>query len=78
MNCPLLTGDILVKFFCRSKSVPKPHQHCAFYFAFNTDYLDETQVPVLRLDRTQLDNANEIQLHTIYRERFAVELIFET
>lgn len=77
INCPDLTNDILVRFFCKSRSVPKPHQHCAFYFWFNTDYLDETQTSILRFDRSQLDNAHEPNLHTIYRERFAVELIFK-
>lgn len=77
INCPPLTGDITIKFFCRSKSIPKPHQHCAFYFSFNVDYLDETQTSSLRFDRTQLDNPHEPQLHTIYRERFGIELIFK-
>ena len=77
INCPPLVGDILVRFFCRSRSVPKPHQHCAFYFSFNTDFLNDSQTSVYRFDRSQLDNPHEPALHGVYRERFAVELIFK-
>ena len=74
INCPTLTGDIRLKFDCKTRSVPKAYEDCAFYFWFNTSFIENNK---LRLDRTQLDNPHKAKTWKIYRESFAIQLNFE-
>ena len=74
INCPTLSGDVRLKFNCKTKSVPRAYEDCAFYFWFNTSFIEDRQ---LRLDRTELDNPHKPKTWSVYRENFAIELIFE-
>lgn len=75
MNCPTLIGDIRIKFNCKNKSVPKAYEECAFYFWFNTSFVD-MKAKKLSINRNMLDNPHKQKTWKLYREKFAVELTF--
>ena len=76
-NCPPLVGNVRLKFNSKSRSVPKAYEHCAFYFWFNTSFIEEGQKS-LKLNREELDNPHKQKTWKIYREKFSVELFFES
>lgn len=77
INCPPLVGDVRVRFYSRSRKVPVGYDACAFYFWFNTAFIPTDQNR-LRLTRTELDNPHKSNTWKVFRERFAVDLEFET
>lgn len=75
INCPLLHGDVRLKFYCSSKRVPKAYENCAFYFWFNTSFVDlETKSYVIA--RNDLDNPHKSKTWSIYKEKFKITLNF--
>lgn len=73
INCPILRGDVRVKFDCRSKRVPKAYESCAFYFWFNTAFVEGNS---LTLDREELDNPHKQKTWKIYTDKFKVSIYF--
>ncbi|XP_065838606.1 phosphatidylinositol 3,4,5-trisphosphate 3-phosphatase TPTE2-like isoform X2 [Oscarella lobularis] len=73
--CPLFSGDVAIKFHCRTKvKLRKLYGHCLFFFHFNTGFVGkETK---LRLTRQELDNPHKKKTHAVFRPEFAVELYF--
>ena len=74
VNCPELIGDVRFKFNCKSKSVPKGYEECAFYFWFNTSFINSN---CFRLERSDIDNPHKKKYHNTYRQQFAIELQFD-
>ncbi|RWS30731.1 phosphatidylinositol triP phosphatase-like protein, partial [Leptotrombidium deliense] len=75
-NCPPLIGDVRLKFNSRNKSVPKAYEKCAFYFWFNTSFIEKNSNS-LRIHRNDLDNPHKQKTWNIYGDNFAVELFFK-
>uniref|UniRef100_H2YDZ6 Uncharacterized protein n=1 Tax=Ciona savignyi TaxID=51511 RepID=H2YDZ6_CIOSA len=73
MNCPVLTGDIKVRFTSTSKTLPRGYDNCPFYFWFNTSLVEGDQ---MTLKREELDNPHKNKTWDIYRENFSVKLLF--
>ncbi|XP_036599798.1 phosphatidylinositol 3,4,5-trisphosphate 3-phosphatase TPTE2-like [Trichosurus vulpecula] len=72
-NCPNICGDVKVKFY--SSALPNLYEKCAIFFWFNTAFIQNNR---LYLPRNELDNPHKQKTWNIYREDFAVELLFET
>jgi PTEN phosphatase family protein len=75
INCPLFLGDVRLKFNCKTKSVPRAYEDCAFYFWFNTSFVNNNK---FRLDRTEIDNPHKQKTWKLYREYFSIELNFDS
>lgn len=75
VNCPRLVGNVRMKFNCRSKSVPRGYENCAFYFWFNTAFAPTNQ---LTLKRTELDNPHKPKTWKTFRKDFSIVLNFNT
>ncbi|XP_030419901.1 phosphatidylinositol 3,4,5-trisphosphate 3-phosphatase TPTE2-like isoform X1 [Gopherus evgoodei] len=71
-NCPVICGDVKVRFESRS-DLPKGYDDCPFFFWFNTSFIENNR---LYLPRSELDNPHKSKMWKIYRETFAVELNF--
>ncbi|XP_074073315.1 phosphatidylinositol 3,4,5-trisphosphate 3-phosphatase TPTE2-like [Macrotis lagotis] len=71
-DCPYISGDIRVK-FSSSSALPQLYEKCAFFFWFNTAFIENNR---LYLTRNELDNPHKPKTWHIYREDFAVELWF--
>uniref|UniRef100_F7AUS6 Phosphatidylinositol 3,4,5-trisphosphate 3-phosphatase TPTE2-like n=1 Tax=Monodelphis domestica TaxID=13616 RepID=F7AUS6_MONDO len=71
-DCPNIYGDVKIKFFS-SSAIPKLYDKCSFFFWFNTAFIDNNR---LYLSRNELDNPHKQKTWNIYRENFAVELLF--
>lgn len=74
LNCPPLVGDVRIRFYCKSRKVPKGYEACSFYFWFNTAFLEKEDQITLKLNRTQLDNPHKSSTWNVFRQRFAVVL----
>ncbi|XP_007666743.1 phosphatidylinositol 3,4,5-trisphosphate 3-phosphatase TPTE2-like isoform X4 [Ornithorhynchus anatinus] len=72
-GCPVLCGDVKVKFLSSSE-LPKLYDDCPFFFWFNTAFVENKR---LYLPRSQLDNPHKAKTWKIYQEDFAVELLFK-
>lgn len=75
LNCPVLSGNIRVKFISESPKVPRNYEDCPFYFWFHTSFVENNS---LHLPREQLDNPHKEKTWKIFRSKFAIELIFES
>jgi PTEN phosphatase family protein len=82
LNCPILSGDVRLKFNCKTRSVPRAYEDCAFYFWFNTSFVDTSSDSQdrssLTIPRNLLDNPHKVKTHNLYREKFCVQLFFNT
>jgi PTEN phosphatase family protein len=74
-NCPTLAGNVRLKFNCKTKGVPRAYEDCAFYFWFNTAFVD-METATLKVPRDELDNPHKSKTWKIYRDKFAVQLYF--
>ncbi|KAI1285027.1 Phosphatidylinositol 3,4,5-trisphosphate 3-phosphatase TPTE2 [Halotydeus destructor] len=74
-NCPPLIGNVRLKFNCSSKTVPRAYEDCAFYFWFNTAFVDQ-EAMTLTIKREDLDNPHKEKTWKLYREKFSVRLEF--
>uniref|UniRef100_T1KQP5 Phosphatidylinositol-3,4,5-trisphosphate 3-phosphatase n=2 Tax=Tetranychus urticae TaxID=32264 RepID=T1KQP5_TETUR len=73
-NCPVLKGDVRIKFNCRTKSVPRAYEDCAFYFWFNCNFIECNS---LTIPRSELDNPHKSKTWKIYTEKFKIVCNFE-
>uniref|UniRef100_F7DBQ4 Transmembrane phosphoinositide 3-phosphatase and tensin homolog 2 n=1 Tax=Xenopus tropicalis TaxID=8364 RepID=F7DBQ4_XENTR len=73
-GCPVISGDIKIRFES-SANIPKGYDDCAFYFWFNTSFIENSR---LYLSKNELDNPHKEKSGKIYKENFAVELNFES
>jgi PTEN phosphatase family protein len=76
INCPQLVGNVRIKFNCKTRSVPNAYEKCAFYFWFNTSFVDLNSSGTLKIVRDDLDNPHKAKTWKLYRDKFAVELTF--
>lgn len=75
LNCPVLLGDVKLRFSTTSKNVPRGYENCPFYFWFHTSFIEDYR---LLIKRDQLDNPHKQKTWKTFREKFAVELLFNT
>lgn len=73
LNCPILHGDVKLRFQCFSKGVPKGYENCPFYFWFHTSFIENNRFIVTR---EYLDNPHKPKTWKVFREKLAVELLF--
>ncbi|XP_051688247.1 phosphatidylinositol 3,4,5-trisphosphate 3-phosphatase TPTE2 isoform X3 [Oryctolagus cuniculus] len=73
LNCPILYDDVKVRFL--SRNLPKYYDKCAFFFWFNTAFIQNNR---LYLRRNELDNPHKRKAWKIYGPCFAVEIYFNT
>ncbi|XP_032070023.1 phosphatidylinositol 3,4,5-trisphosphate 3-phosphatase TPTE2-like [Thamnophis elegans] len=71
-NCPVIRNDVKVKFEATS-DIPKGYDSCAFFFWFHTAFIQDYH---LFLTRNEIDNLNKPKTWRIFRDNFAVELVF--
>jgi len=71
---PLLVDDVKIRFTSSDKSVPKGYDNCAFYFWFHTSFIKNNK---LVLGREDLDNPHKKKTWNIFKEDFALELLFK-
>ncbi|OWK56848.1 putative tyrosine-protein phosphatase TPTE [Lonchura striata] len=71
-DCPVLRGDVKVRFEC-SSALPKGYDGCPFFFWFNTSFIENNR---LYLPRNELDNPHKSKTWKVYHETFAVEVNF--
>uniref|UniRef100_A0A8C3Y0P0 Phosphatidylinositol-3,4,5-trisphosphate 3-phosphatase n=1 Tax=Catharus ustulatus TaxID=91951 RepID=A0A8C3Y0P0_CATUS len=71
-DCPVISGDVKIRFECNS-ALPKGYDDCAFFFWFNTSFIENNR---LYLPRNELDNPHKSKTWKIYSETFAVEVNF--
>ncbi|XP_062050257.1 phosphatidylinositol 3,4,5-trisphosphate 3-phosphatase TPTE2-like isoform X8 [Lepus europaeus] len=71
LNCPILYDDIKVRFL--SRNLPKYYDKCAFFFWFNTAFIQNNR---LYLRRNELDNPHKRKAWKIYSSCFSVEMHF--
>lgn len=71
--CQVLAGDIKIKFYSSSVNVPKGYDNCAFFFWFNTSFI---QGQKLQIPRNELDNPHKVKSWKTYGEKFGVTLKF--
>ncbi|CAF3676619.1 unnamed protein product [Rotaria sp. Silwood1] len=69
-----LKGDVKIMFFSTNKKVPKNYDDCAFYFWFNTSFIENNS---LLLGREELDNPHKSKTWHIFQEKFSVLLVFD-
>lgn len=73
LNCPILHGDVKLKFQCSSRGVPKGYENCPFYFWFHTSFIKNNRFYV---QRDYLDNPHKPKTWKIFREKLSIELLF--
>ncbi|XP_030056286.1 phosphatidylinositol 3,4,5-trisphosphate 3-phosphatase TPTE2 [Microcaecilia unicolor] len=71
-GCPVISDDVKIRFES-SVGLPKGYDDCPFYFWFNTSFIEDNR---LYLPRSELDNPHKVKTWKIFKEDFAVELIF--
>ena len=73
-----VAGDVRLKFFCSSGSVPKGYEKCAFYFWFNTAYVKDDpqnhELKLLTLNREEIDNPHKPKTWKVYGEKFRIQV----
>ncbi|XP_075923878.1 phosphatidylinositol 3,4,5-trisphosphate 3-phosphatase TPTE2-like isoform X4 [Petromyzon marinus] len=72
LSCPPVSGDVKVRFQSNA-GIPKGYDNCAFYFWFNTSFIENNK---LYLSRDELDNPHKKKSWTIFKDDFAVEIFF--
>ncbi|XP_061420098.1 phosphatidylinositol 3,4,5-trisphosphate 3-phosphatase TPTE2-like isoform X1 [Lethenteron reissneri] len=72
LSCPPVSGDVKVRFQSNA-GIPKGYDNCAFYFWFNTSFIENNK---LYLSRDELDNPHKKKTWTIFKDDFAVEVFF--
>ncbi|XP_037078025.1 phosphatidylinositol 3,4,5-trisphosphate 3-phosphatase TPTE2-like isoform X2 [Pollicipes pollicipes] len=72
-DCPVLTGDVQVKFKCSSRNVPRGYENVAFYFWFHTGFVSDSR---LILKREDLDNPHKPNTWDVYTTDFSVDCTF--
>ncbi|CAF1254156.1 unnamed protein product [Rotaria magnacalcarata] len=75
IRLPSLKGDVKIMFFSTNKKVPKNYDNCAFYFWFNTSFIENNS---LLLKRDELDNPHKSKTWHIFQEKFSVLLLFDS
>ncbi|XP_054721798.1 LOW QUALITY PROTEIN: phosphatidylinositol 3,4,5-trisphosphate 3-phosphatase TPTE2-like [Uloborus diversus] len=73
LNCPILHGDVKLKFQCSSRAVPKGYENCPFYFWFHTSFVENNRFLV---KRDYLDNPHKPKTWKVFREKLSIELFF--
>lgn len=73
IGLPLLKNDVKIMFYSTNKRVPRNYDDCAFYFWFNTSFIENH---LLLLTREELDNPHKSKTWRIFRENFSVQLRF--
>ncbi|XP_070588856.1 phosphatidylinositol 3,4,5-trisphosphate 3-phosphatase TPTE2-like [Erythrolamprus reginae] len=71
-NCPVIKNDVKVKFEATS-DIPKGYEGCAFFFWFHTSFVQNYH---LLLTRNEIDNLNKPKMWKMFRDKFAVEIVF--
>ncbi|XP_026566159.1 phosphatidylinositol 3,4,5-trisphosphate 3-phosphatase TPTE2-like [Pseudonaja textilis] len=71
-NCPVIRNDVKVRFEATS-DIPRGYGGCAFFFCFHTAFIQDYQ---LFLPRNEIDNLNKSKMWKIFRDNFALEIIF--
>ena len=56
------------------KNLPRGYDNCAFYFWFNTSFVEDD---TLSLSREELDNPHKKKTWHIFQEDFSIDLKFE-
>ncbi|XP_076800639.1 phosphatidylinositol 3,4,5-trisphosphate 3-phosphatase TPTE2-like [Clavelina lepadiformis] len=74
VDCPSLAGDVKVRFTSTAKNLPRGYDNCAFYFWFNTSFVEDD---TLSLSREELDNPHKKKTWHIFQEDFSIDLKFE-
>ncbi|XP_041455910.1 phosphatidylinositol 3,4,5-trisphosphate 3-phosphatase TPTE2-like [Lytechinus variegatus] len=72
-HCPLLHGDVKIRFKSTSRKVPEDYDNCAFFFWFHTAFITDNR---FFLPRDELDNPHKSKAKKIYSDLFSVELHF--
>ncbi|XP_043233649.1 phosphatidylinositol 3,4,5-trisphosphate 3-phosphatase TPTE2-like [Amphibalanus amphitrite] len=72
-DCPVLTGDVQIKFKCSSRNVPRGYENVAFYFWFHTGFITNSRLTLMRED---LDNPHKPNTWDVYTDKFRVECTF--
>ncbi|XP_064607675.1 phosphatidylinositol 3,4,5-trisphosphate 3-phosphatase TPTE2-like [Liolophura sinensis] len=72
-NAPVLEGDIKVRFTCTS-NIPRGYENCPFYFWFNTSFIEENRLHLLR---QELDNPHKKKTWHVFKENFVIDVTFE-
>jgi len=73
LNCPILHGDVKLRFQCSSRGVPKGYENCPFYFWFHTSFVQNNRFLV---KRDYLDNPHKPKTWKVFREKLSIELLF--
>ncbi|KAJ8028289.1 Phosphatidylinositol 3,4,5-trisphosphate 3-phosphatase TPTE2 [Holothuria leucospilota] len=73
INCPVLSGNIKIKFESTSKKVPKSYNKCAFFFWLHSSFFKGDR---LRLTRDEIDNPHLPRNQHVYSPNFALEVRF--
>ncbi|XP_062514864.1 phosphatidylinositol 3,4,5-trisphosphate 3-phosphatase TPTE2-like isoform X2 [Corticium candelabrum] len=72
--CPRFAGDVAIKVHCSSKvKLKKLYGDCLFFFHFHTGFIEDNR---LHLKRCHLDNPHKSKTHHVFRENFAVTVLF--
>ncbi|XP_035206861.1 phosphatidylinositol 3,4,5-trisphosphate 3-phosphatase TPTE2-like isoform X2 [Stegodyphus dumicola] len=75
LNCPILHGDVKLRFQCSSRGVPKGYENCPFYFWFHTSFIKNNRFQV---QRDYLDNPHKPKTWKVFREKLSIELLFSS
>ncbi|ETE70810.1 Phosphatidylinositol-3,4,5-trisphosphate 3-phosphatase TPTE2, partial [Ophiophagus hannah] len=87
-NCPVIRNDVKVRFEATS-DIPRGYGGCAFFCCFHTAFIQDYHLnhlhertsffslfPRLFLTRNEIDNLNKSKMWKIFRDNFALEIIF--
>ncbi|XP_071497279.1 phosphatidylinositol 3,4,5-trisphosphate 3-phosphatase TPTE2-like [Diadema antillarum] len=72
-HCPVLHGDVKIRFKSTSRKVPQDYDNCAFFFWFHTGFIKDNRI---FLPRDELDNPHKSKARKIYCDDFSVEVQF--
>ncbi|KFM68010.1 Phosphatidylinositol-3,4,5-trisphosphate 3-phosphatase TPTE2, partial [Stegodyphus mimosarum] len=75
LNCPILHGDVKLRFQCSSRGVPKGYENCPFYFWFHTSFIKNNRFQV---QRDYLDNPHKPKTWKVFRGKLSIELLFSS
>ncbi|CAH1778217.1 unnamed protein product [Owenia fusiformis] len=70
---PILVQDVKVMFHC-SSSVPIGYEKCPFYFWFNTSFIEDNKLVLIR---EEIDNPHKEKTWETFKEDFSIEVTFE-
>lgn len=72
-NCPVLIGDVKMRFQSTSRNIPRGYEKVPFYLWFHTSFIQDLR---LLIKRNELDNPHKPKTWQWFREKFSVELFF--